>query len=87
MVDSTWRAGALPAEIFEQLPPNLPLTRRPLVVLVNAASASGAEVLAGALADNGRALLVGQTTFGKGAIQYFFPTGGDGSGVKARRCC
>jgi C-terminal processing protease CtpA/Prc len=57
-----------------------PASAAPLAVLLNGGSASAAEILAGALHDNGRATLVGERTFGKGRIQSVFELG-DGSAL------
>jgi carboxyl-terminal processing protease len=47
----------------------------PIALLINGYSASGAEIVAGALKDLGRAILVGETTFGKGSVQTVQPLG------------
>ncbi len=55
-------------------------TDLPMVVLVDSFSASGSEVVSGALQDYGRAIIVGSTTYGKGSVNYLQQLA-DGSGI------
>ena len=57
------------------------ISHYPLIVLVNGGSASGAEIVAGAIQDHGRGILLGTHTFGKGSVQTIFPLK-DGSGLR-----
>ena len=54
----------------------------PMLVLINKGSASASEVLAAALQENGRAKLIGQTSFGKGTVQSLIPTLTEGNAIK-----
>lgn len=54
----------------------------PIVILINEGSASASEIMAGAMKDTNRAVLIGQKTFGKGIVQKVQRFGNDGEGIK-----
>jgi carboxyl-terminal processing protease len=72
--------GRDPTNYKSILASNAPFTKAPLMVLVNDRTASASEIVAAALHDNCRAVLVGNRTFGKGLIQSVYELS-DGSGL------
>ncbi|MFC1650914.1 S41 family peptidase [Candidatus Latescibacterota bacterium] len=67
-------------EFYASDPAKMP--NKPLVVLINRASASASEIVAGAIQDHDRGVLIGETTFGKGSVQTVFSDIVDGYGLK-----
>jgi len=70
-----------PEKVYKSQPLEKKYLDLPIVVLINKGSASGSEILAAALRENNRAILLGEKTFGKGSVQTIVPLS-DGSALR-----
>ena len=72
-IDNTQRYNADPGELVSDVP---------IVVLINSRSASAAEILAGAIQDRGRGIVMGRRSFGKGSVQSVMSLDGNGGALR-----